>query len=595
MEQSVYFDYGSRVTPPGTVGGRFKNRKEPMSLPRESSSVKGIQKCPTGIRGLDEITGGGLPKGRPTLVCGGAGSGKTLLAMEFIVRGARQFGEPGVFFAFEETTADLAANVASLGFDLPALVKQKKLALDYVRIERSEIEETGEYDLEGLFVRLASAIDGVAAKRVALDSLEALFAGLPNEAILRAELRRLFEWLKKRGVSAVITAEQGRGSNLTRHGLEEYVSDCVILLDQRVANQIATRRLRIIKYRGSAHSANEYPTLIERHGLSVLPISSLGLSYPVSTRRVSTGIARLDAMLGGKGFFKGSSIMVSGTAGCGKSSIAASFADSVCARGERFLYCSTEESPEQLIRNMASIGIDLGRHVRSGKLLFHTVRPTLYGLETHLVKLHGMVEDFSPSAIVIDPVSNLEAIGTDQEIKAMLTRMIDFLKNRGVTTLFTALTGNGSFETTTVGISSLMDTWILLRMVESASERNRLLYVLKSRGMGHSNQMREFVLSDRGIGLVDVYAGPGAVYTGTERINQEARDKAAGAAARRNAESRGRELAQQGAVLRAQIASLQAQLAAVVSRRDHEGAEEGARLKALNGDRAALTRARRAD
>ncbi len=463
--------------------------------------IAGIGKCPTGIRGLDEITNGGLPRGRPTLICGGAGSGKTLLAMEFIVRGARDFNEPGVFVTFEETTDELAANVASLGFDLPALVKHKKLALDYVRVERSEIEETGEYDLEGLFVRLAVAIDSVGARRVALDSLEALFAGLPNEAILRAELRRLFNWLKRRRVTAIITAEQGRNT-LTRHGLEEYVSDCVIFLDNRVVNQVATRRLRIVKYRGSAHGTNEYPTMIDETGLSVLPISSLGLNYGVTKQRVPTGIPALDAMFGGKGYYRNSSVLISGTAGAGKSSLAMAFVDAACRRGERCLYLAYEEAPGQIVRNMASIGFKLAPWVKDGRLRFHAVRATLHGLEQHLVSLHRLVEQCRPDCVVIDPVTNLATIGANAEITAMLTRAIDYLKMRGITALFTSLTGGGAAsEKTDVGISSLMDTWLLLRQHETDGDRKRLLHILKSRGMAHSSRVREFRLTNKGIKL----------------------------------------------------------------------------------------------
>jgi circadian clock protein KaiC len=467
-----------------------------------SDTPTGITKCPTGIRGLDEITHGGLPQGRPTLVCGGAGSGKTLLAMEFIVRGARDFGEPGVFMAFEENTDELAANVASLGFDLPALVEQRKLALDYVRVERSEIEETGEYDLEGLFVRLGSAIDSVGARRVALDSLEALFAGLPNEAILRAELRRLFAWLKQRGVTAVITGEQGRNENLTRHGLEEYISDCVIFLDHRVVNQVATRRLRILKYRGTSHGTNEYPTMIDETGLSVLPISSLGLNYGVSTERVSSGVASLDAMLGGQGYYRGSSILISGTAGTGKSSFAAAFAEAACRRGESCLYLAFEEAPSQIMRNMASIGFDLGAWAAQGRLSFHAVRPTYFGLEQHLVAIHKLLEQRRPACVVMDPITNLTAIGNTAEISAMLTRLIDLLKQQGVTAVFTSLTaGSGVSEAADVGVSSLMDTWLLVRQEEAAGDHRRLLYVLKSRGMAHSSAVREFKLTGEGIQL----------------------------------------------------------------------------------------------
>jgi circadian clock protein KaiC len=476
-------------------------RSSPTRRPK-SSPV--LDKCPSGVRGLDELTEGGLPRGRPTLVCGGTGSGKTLLAVEFLVRGAREFGEPGVFMAFEETEGELAANVGSLGFDLPVLIRQKKLAIDYVYVERSEIDETGEYDLEGLFVRLNSLIDSVGAKRVVLDSLEALLAGIPNEAIVRAELRRLFRWLKTKGVTAIITAEQGE-NKLTRNGLEEYVSDCVIFLDHRVHDQVATRRLRIVKYRGSRHGTNEYPTLIDEHGLSVLPLSSAGLTYPVSTARVSTGIAGLDDMLGGRGYYKGSSVLVSGAAGSGKSSIAAAFADHVCASGGRCLYWASEEAGSQIIRNMASIGFDLAKHARKGLLRFHAVRPTAYGLETHLLAMHKLVAEFRPDALVMDPFTNLGSIGKDADVTAMLTRLIDFLKNETVTSLFTSLTHDGgAYEQSSVGVSSLMDTWVLLRMVESEHTRSRMLYVLKSRGMAHSSEIHEFVLSDRGVQITSI-------------------------------------------------------------------------------------------
>ena len=467
-----------------------------------------IPKCPTGIRGLDDITEGGLPRGRPTLVCGKAGCGKTLLAMEFIVRGARDFGEPGVFMSFEETGDELAKNVSSLGFDLPALIRHRKLAVDYVQIERSEIEETGEYDLEGLFVRLGSMIDEVGAKRVALDTLESLFSSLPNEGILRAELRRLFRWLKDKGVTAVITGEQGRDSLMTRHGLEEYISDCVIFLDHRVSEQNATRRLRVVKYRGSAHGTNEFPTLIDENGLSVLPVSSLGLNYPVSRRYVGTGVADLDAMFEGKGYREGSSILVSGTAGTGKTSLAAAFADGVCRRGGRCLYFAFEESPRQILRNMASIGTRLERHVQKGLLRFEAARPAYHGLEGHLLSLHGAVDRFRPAGVIIDPITGLGGLGNENDIRSMLTRIIGHLKNLNVTSVFTSLTGPGeSSEQSEVGVSSLMDTWILIRMVESANERLRRLIVIKSRGTAHSSRFRELVLSRRGIRLGDVDGG----------------------------------------------------------------------------------------
>ncbi len=470
---------------------------------RKGRILSGLKKCPTGIPGLDEITDGGLPRGRPTLICGSAGCGKTLLAMEFITRGIMEFNEPGVFMAFEENAEELATNVASLGMDVKKLIQQKKLAIDYVYIERSEIEEAGEYDLEGLFVRLGNMIDSIGAKRVVLDAIESLFAGLPNEAILRAELRRLFRWLKAKKVTAIITGEQG-DKHLSRHGLEEYVSDCVIFLDHRIINQVATRRLRVIKYRGSKHGTNEYPTMIDETGLSVLPISSLGLTYSVTTERVSTGIGEMDTMLSGKGYFRGSSIMVSGTSGTGKSSIAAALTNSTCGRGEKCLYFSFEESSEQIIRNMSSIGFDLQKWVKKGLLEFHSVRPTFVGLEAHLVSIHRLVDEFTPAAVVIDPITNLTGIGGTAEVKAMLTRIIDFLKNKKITTVFTSLTGDCSaIEQSEVGISSLMDTWILLRNLEINCDRNRLLYILKSRGMAHSSQVRQFLLTDDGIKMLD--------------------------------------------------------------------------------------------
>ena len=563
---------------------------------RRPKQLTGIEKCPTGIRGLDDITFGGLPRGRPTLVCGGAGSGKTLLAMEFIIHGIRDFGEPGVFMAFEETAEELTKNVASLGFDLEDLIRQKRLAVDYVRIERSEIEETGEYDLEGLFVRLNSMIEEVGAKRVAIDTIEALFANLPNEAILRAELRRLFRWLKDRNVTAVITGEQGERT-LTRHGLEEYVSDCVIFLDHRVTNQVATRRLRVAKYRGSIHGTNEYPTLIDEHGLSILPISSLGLDYAVGSERIPTGIDRLDTMLGGKGYYRGSSILVTGSAGTGKTSIATAFADAACRRGERCLYFAFEEAPSQIVRNMASIGFDLRRWVRKGLLRFEAVRSTLYGLEQHLVSIHKAVNDFQPARVVVDPITNLTAISGDQgEVKAMLMRMVDFLKNQGITAVFTSLTeGGNTAEQTEVGVSSLMDTWLLLRNVEAAGERNRLVFVLKSRGMSHSNQVREFLLSDQGIRLTDVYVGRGTVLTGSARLLQEAQDKAQAADKRQKIARRRCELEQEQALAQAQLDTLQLKTAALAEEIKTLASDEQARFVTATHGQRELARARGAD
>lgn len=522
-----------------------------------------LPKCPTGIQGLDEITGGGLPAGRPTLVCGSAGSGKTMFAMEFLVRGATQFGEPGVFMMFEENAAEIAANVRSLGFDLEKLAAQNKLVLDHVHIERSEIEETGEYDLEGLFIRLGHAVKSVGAKRVVLDTVEALFSGLPNHAVLRAELRRLFRWLKDRGLTAVITGERGEQS-LTRYGLEEYVADCVIILDQRIDEQISTRRLRVLKYRGTAHGTNEYPFLIGERGFSVLPITSLRLDHQVSARRIPTGIARLDEMLGGKGVFRGSSTLVSGSPGTGKTSIGAMFIDAACRRGERVLLFAYEESSAQIVRNMGSIGIDIGSWVEKGLLQIHSSRPTLHGLEQHLVMMHDAVSGFRPGVVVVDPISNLSLDRNESEVKPTLMRLIDFLKQQQITTLFTSLTGGGGAtpEDSQLGVSSLMDTWLLLRNVEFNGERNRTIYVLKSRGMAHSNQVREFVLSDQGIDLVDVYLGADRVLTGTARVAQEEQERAAAALRRKDHQRKLGQLANKQKAIDAQIAALRADAAA---------------------------------
>jgi circadian clock protein KaiC len=490
-------------------------------------AVPVLQKTPTGIKGLDEITSGGLPHGRTTLVCGGPGCGKTLLATEFLVRGATEYDEPGVFVAFEETAADLAKNVSSLGIDLNGLVEQGKLFVDYVYIERSEIEETGEYDLEGLFIRLASAIDAIGAKRVVLDTIETIFAGFANDSILRSEIRRLFRWLKDRGVTSLVTGERGENS-LTRYGLEEYVSDCVILLDVRMENKMANRLLRVVKYRGSAHGTDEYPFLIGNNGLWVQPITSLGLDYTVSSKHVSTGVERLDDMFAGRGYFRGSSILVSGQAGTGKSSLAVSLVDSACRRGERCLYVAFEEPSNQIIRNMRSIGIDLAPWVEKGLLKFRAARPTFYGIEMHLLILQQLVEEFKPDVIVIDPLTNLIAIGSDSEVKSMLVRLIDFLKMKGITALFTSLTGGGEAEMQSeVGVSSLMDTWMLVRSLEINGERTRTIYILKSRGMAHSTQVREFCLTDHGIDLVDVYIGPEGILTGTARDMQASRERMA--------------------------------------------------------------------
>jgi circadian clock protein KaiC len=562
---------------------------------KRKTTATTFPKSPTGIQGLDEITGGGLPQGRPTLVCGSAGCGKTLLAMEFLVRGASQYGEPGVFMAFEETAEELTKNVRSLGFDLDDLAEQKKLAVDYVYVERSEIEETGEYDLEGLFIRLGYAIDSIGAKRVVLDTLETLFSGLSNAAILRAELRRLFRWLKEKGVTAIITAERGSGM-LTRHGLEEYVSDCVILLDHRVNDQVSTRRLRVIKYRGSTHGSNEYPFLIDEDGISVLPITSLGLQHEVSDERISSGISRLDAMVGGEGFYRGSSILISGTAGTGKTSLACYTAAASCQRGERCLYFAFEESASQLTRNMRSIGLDLQPWIKKGLLRFHSSRPTIYGLEMHLTTMHKMIEEQQPHLVVVDPISNFMAAGSISEASMMLMRLVDFLKGWQTTALFTNLThGRGALEQTEAGVSSLIDTWLLLRDIELNGERNRGLYILKSRGMAHSNQIREFQLTPNGIELTDVYLGPEGVLTGSARQAQEAKEKASQVRTSQEVERKRRELQRRQQALEAQVAALRLQFESDKEEMERFIREQEDRQERLDADRQEMAASRKAD
>jgi circadian clock protein KaiC len=554
-----------------------------------------LPKAPTGILGLDEITQGGFPRGRPTLICGSAGAGKTLLAMEFLVRGATEYNEPGVFMAFEETAPELTQNVRSLGFDLDELAKEKKLVIDFVRLERSEIDETGDYDLEGLFIRLGAALDAIGAKRVVLDTIENLFAGLQNEGILRAELRRLFRWLKDRGVSAVITAERGEGA-LTRHGLEEYVSDCVILLDHRVTDQVSTRRLRIVKYRGTAHGTNEYPFLIDEDGFSVLPVTSLGLQHQVSEERISTGVPRLDTMLSGKGFYRGTTILVSGTAGTGKTSLAASFVDAACRRGERCLYFSFEESPGQLIRNLRSIGLNLEQWTTKKLLQFHSSRASFYGLEMHLAVIHKIVQGFQPEVVVLDPVGSLIHAGNRRDAQSMMIRLIDFLKQRQITAFLTNLTSGGqALEGTDVEISSIVDTWLLLRDIELDGERNRALYVLKSRGMAHSNQLREFLLTPQGVDLLDVYVGPEGVLTGSSRLSQEAQEKADALARRQDAERKDRDRMRKREALEARIVALRKEFEVAEAEAETASVEYDLREEMIVHNREAMARSRQAD
>jgi circadian clock protein KaiC len=567
---------------------RKKNAGQPSS--------KTLPKALTGILGLDEITGGGLPRGRPTLVSGGAGSGKTLFALEFLVRGATQHNEPGVFISFEESIPDLTKNAASLGFDLAQLVADKKLFLDHVSIPRSEFAETGEYDLDGLFIRIADAVQQVGARRVVLDTIEALFADLPNPGILRSEIHRLFSWLKEKGLTTVITAERNRPDRLTRHGIEEFVSDCVIVLDHRMREEISTRRLRVVKYRGSTHGTNEYPFLIDEEGISVLPISSLGLNHAALEERISSGIERVDGMLGGKGFYRGSSILLSGTPGTGKTSFVAHFVDAACRRGERCLFFAFEESPRQIVRNMRSIGIDLQPWVHKGLLLFQAARPTYGGIEEHLLLTHKRIASFRPSVVVVDPVTNLIMVSTQNEVRSMLTRLVDFLKTEGITSVFTSLTSaGGPLEASEVDVSSLMDTWVLLKSIEVGGERNRALYILKSRGMAHSNQIREFVLTNDGIRLLDVYLGAEGVLTGSARVSQEMREKAGVTFRGQEQETHRRELERKRRIFEARMVMLRAEFEAEEEAIQQTISESELLGKEVVQDRGQMVLSRKAD
>jgi circadian clock protein KaiC len=564
-----------------------------MTKPK-SRPARTLPKAPTGIQGLDDITEGGLPRGRPTLVSGAAGCGKTLLAMEFLIRGATQYREPGLFVSFEETTGELAANVRSLGFDVEEIARRKLLRIDFVRVERSEIEETGEYDLEGLFIRLGHAIDSIGAKRVVLDTIETLFGGFSSETILRSELRRLFRWLKDRGVTAVITGERGERT-LTRHGLEEYVSDCVIVLDHRVTDELSTRRLRIVKYRGTVHGTNEYPFLIDQAGISVLPITSVALQHQASTERVSTGVERLDTMLGGGGVYRGSSVLVSGSAGTGKTSLAAHFAHASTRRGETCLYIAFEESEQQVLRNMRSIGLDLRPALAKGLLRFHPIRPTAQGMETHLAMFQKLLRDIQPRMMVVDPITNLIRAGSEAQAEAMLMRLVDTLKSQQVTAVFTSLVHDGGPARSEIGISSLTDTWIVLRDTESGGERNRGLNILKSRGMAHSNQVREFILTNDGIELRDVYVGSRGVLTGTMRMTQEARERARARHRSEGLERSRRKLKRRRDEIEAHLGAERARFEAEIEELERTIQREEAVGTRNQRGRAAIARSRRSD
>lgn len=562
----------------------------------EATTQDVLAKAPTGISGLDEITNGGLPRGRPTLICGSAGCGKTIFGLEFLVRGIEDHGENGVFVAFEEMPEDLYKNVASLGFDLRDLEARDKLVVDYIHVDRSQIAVAGSFNLEGLFLRLQSAVEGIGAKRVVVDTLETIFSGFDNPALLRDELRRLFRWFKERELTVIITAERGDGA-LTRQGLEEYVSDCVIMLDHRVTDQISTRRLRVVKYRGSVHGTNEYPFLIDERGISVLPLSSLGMEHEVSDERISTGVPRLDTMLEGKGYYRGSTVMVTGTAGSGKTSLANHLADATCRRGERCLYFAFEESPAQIMRNMRSIGLDLRPWVDKGLLRFQASRPSVHGLEMHLVQIMRQVREFKPSVVVVDPVSNLTAMGSTSDINSLLVRLIDYLKVLQVTAFFTSLTSGAavSVEATEMGISSLIDTWLLVRDLESNGERNRGLYVLKSRGMAHSNQIREFQLTARGINLLDVYQGAAGVLTGSQRLSQEARERAEALALEQEIQAQQIEMERKRKAMEARIAALEAEMSAEEETLRRAIQIKKTRQERITEDRGDMARHRQAD
>jgi circadian clock protein KaiC len=484
-----------------------------------------VDKCPTGIAGLDEILSGGLPSGAPTLFSGGPGCGKTLFGLEFVIRGAEKFGDRGVFLSFEETAEELARNVASCGIDLMKFVKSGQIYVDYIQVDPRQHQTAGEYDLEGLFIRLRHAIDSVKAKRIVIDSIEALFSGFEDSHVLRGEIGRLFRWLKSAGITAIITAEKGDGA-FTRHGLEEYLADCVVFLDHRVSEEHSVRRLRVIKYRGANHATDEFPFLIDKDGIAVMPISSVELDYTAPRTRISSGVPGLDEMFDGGGFYCGSTVLVSGTAGTGKTTLATNFVHAAAKRGQRALYFAFEESPSQICRNMESIGLELDRWVKKGLLDFEAVRPTLTGLEGHLMRMLRCVDRFKPDVVVIDPLTNLLAVGRPAEVKAMLTRVIDHFKKAEITALFTSLTEGGNpIEATDVGVSSLIDTWLLLRDIETQGERNRGLYVLKSRGMGHSNQIREFLITTNGVRLVDMYVSRDGALVGSARVARETFDR----------------------------------------------------------------------
>ena len=571
---------------------KAKINLKPKSMPENRRQ---LPKALTGIEGLDIITNGGLPKGRATLICGGTGTGKTLLAMEFLLRGAMQYNEPGVFMAFEESTNDLITNVVSIGFDLDGLIASKKIVVDFVYIDQYEIVEAGEYNLDALFIRLGAAIDSIGAKRVVLDTIESLFSNLPNPAVLRAELRRLFRWLKEKGVTAVITGEGGTDT-LSRHGIEEYVSDCVINVTVSIEERVASRRLRIVKYRGSSHGSNDYPFVIDGDGISLIPVTSARLEHKVSYTRVSSGIQRLDAMLGGNGFFEDSVIMISGSPGTGKTTFLAHFADAACRRNERVVYFSFEESSDQIIRNMRSVGLNLDHWVKKGLLVMECRRITQYGLDMHLLLAQKLIAEYTPKVVIMDPVTSFDDIANTSDVKRIVMKFVDLMKSLGITIVFGSLTPSEvQSDSSSVNISSIIDSWILLRDLESNGERSRAIYVLKSRGMSHSNQVREFLMTDHGIEICDVYIGTGGVATGGARLNMLAQEKALGLKLQEEIELRQFDLENKRSILDSRIAAMRAEFAAQEASNLKMIAQEKNRQAQLSTDRAAMGKIRNVD
>ena len=464
-------------------------------------SITKLPKSLTGIQGLDDITYGGIPQNRPTLLVGSIGTGKTIFAMEYIINGITMFNEPGVFMTFEEQTDELQINVTSMGYNLSKLIADNKIYLEHLHIDHREIQATGKYDIEGLFIRIEMAIEKVKAKRIVLDALDTLFIGLDSQ-ILRSEIKRLFFWLKEKKVTAIITSEVG-DIFLTRLGFEEVVADCVIELNNRLNNQISTRRLRIVKYRGSYHSTNEYPFMIDHKGITIFPIISEAPQIIVSNERISSGIKQIDEMLDGRGFYVGSSILVSGSAGTGKSSIAASFIKDVCEKKGTALYCAFEEAPNQIKRNMASIGIFLEPYEKSGNLHFYYSRPTLQTLELHFIAIKKLIKQINPSVVILDPITNLMIENINSDIRTMLTRFVDYLKMEQITVLLTATLTVSSLELiqSNEGISSMVDTCIMIQEKNIIDSRRRTLYIMKSRGICNSKKEVEFIITSEGISI----------------------------------------------------------------------------------------------